>query len=216
MVSNELIGVFSILIGAIFIAIASIGILRLPDFYVRMSAITKAGTMGVGFIALGIAIHYGDLIISIKAFVIITFMLFTAPVAAHIIARAAYKHGIPFWGKNLVDELNELVVRRNELEKIVHSEPENIFARQQLIDCYTSLPPIQGGSFKKAVIIASEIKDIDAAEGHLAMGLIYMRDQDPDLAMEEYKMAVETSGGKEKYKAALDAFFREAEEMVGT
>ena len=47
---QELISTILISAGGLFIVIAAIGILKLPDFYIRMSAITKAGTMGVGLI----------------------------------------------------------------------------------------------------------------------------------------------------------------------
>lgn len=207
---QEIVSTIFIVAGAIFILIASIGILRLPDFYIRMSAITKAGTIGVGFIAIGIAIYFNNLDISTKAFVIITFMLLTAPVAAHIIARAAYKQGVPFWGHNLVDELDELVKKRDGLEEKVSKDANNIDARLQLIDCYLALPPIQGGSFKKAVLIASELKDIDMAEGHRALGMIYNLDEELKLAEDEYKSAVEVSGNNITYKYELGKFYFKA------
>ncbi len=207
---QEIFSTVFIVAGAIFIMIASLGILRLPDFYIRMSAITKAGTMGVGLIAIGIAIYFNNLNISTKAFVIITFMLLTAPVAAHIIARAAYKQGIPFWGQNLVDELDELVKKRDRLEEIILTDNSNIEIRLQLIDCYLALPPIQGGSFKKAVLIASELKDIDTAEGHRALGMIYTLDEEYKLAEDEYKLAVEVSGNQLKYKYELGRFYFKA------
>ena len=204
---QEIFSTVFIAAGAIFIMIASLGILRLPDFYIRMSAITKAGTMGVGLIAIGIAIYFNNLTISTKAFVIITFMLLTAPVAAHIIARAAYKQGIPFWGQNLIDELDEVVKKRNRLEQLLTIEHNNVEARLELIDCYIALPPIQGGSFKKAVLLASELKDIDMAEGHRALGMIYTLDKEYKLAEDEYKSAVEVSGKHLKYRYELGRFY---------
>jgi multicomponent Na+:H+ antiporter subunit G len=206
---QELTSTIFIVSGAIFIIIASLGILKLPDFYIRMSAITKAGTMGVGLIAIGITIYFNQLSISIKAFVIISFMMVTAPVAAHIIARAAYRQGIPFWGKNLIDELNEIVKKRDKLEELVSKEPNNISAKLELINCYTALPPVQGGSLKKAVLVADDLKEIDLSEGHRALGMIYARDLDYKLAEAEYVSAIEASGGQVKYKYELGVFYRE-------
>lgn len=204
---QEIVSTIFIIAGAIFIMIASLGILRLPDFYIRMSAITKAGTMGVGLIAVGIAVYFNNFDISTKAFVIISFMLLTAPVAAHIIARAAYKQGIPFWGQNLVDELDEIVKKRDSLEKLVQTQPGNVDARLDLISCYLTLPPIQGGSFKKAVLIASELKEINMAEGHKALGMIYTLDEEFNLAEDEYKSAVEVSGNQIDFRFELGRFY---------
>ena len=77
--------------------ISAIGIIRLPDFYIRMSAITKAGTLGIGFIATGIGIYFNDLGVVTKVIAIILFMMLSSPVAAHVISRAASMHHIPFW-----------------------------------------------------------------------------------------------------------------------
>jgi len=206
---QELVSTICIIIGTVFIIIASVGILKLPDFYIRMSAITKAGTVGVGFIALGIAIYFNDLSISIKSFVIISFMMVTAPVAAHIIARAAYRQGIPFWGKNLVDELNELEAKKDLLEEQVVSNPNSIETKTQLINCYITLPTVQGGSLKKAILIASDIKEIDAPQGHASLAMIYERDNDLLLAEEEYKQAVKASNGNSIYKYKLANFYTE-------
>ena len=206
---QELLSTIFIIIGTVFIIIASVGILKLPDFYIRMSAITKAGTVGVGFIALGIAIYFNDLSISIKSFVINSFMMVTAPVAAHIIARAAYRQGIPFWGKNLVDELNELEAKKDLLEEQVVSNPNSIETKTQLINCYITLPTVQGGSLKKAILIASDIKEIDALQGHAALAMIYERDNDFILAEEEYKQAVKASNDSSIYKYKLANFYGE-------
>ncbi|MDQ3535363.1 MAG: monovalent cation/H(+) antiporter subunit G [Bacteroidota bacterium] len=91
-------------IGVIFMIISAIGIIRLPDFYIRMSAITKAATLGVGFIATGIGIYFNELWIVTKVIAIIFFMILSSPVAAHVISRAASQHHIPFWK---ITNLNE-------------------------------------------------------------------------------------------------------------
>jgi multicomponent Na+:H+ antiporter subunit G len=208
---QDLLSTVFIVSGVIFMMVAALGILKLPDFYIRMSAITKAGTMGVGLIVAGIAIYFNELLIATKSFVIISFMMLTAPVAAHIIARAAYRHGIPFWGKNLVDELNEVIEKRDELELKVSLEPTNIEARNKLIDYHCIIPSAFGGSLRKAVLVASEIKDIDAAEGHRALGIVYARDKDYELAEQEFKQAVEVSGGQNRYMYSLGLFYQDIE-----
>lgn len=90
--------------GGAFVAIAGLGLLRLPDVLIRMHASTKAGTLGVGLIVIGVALHFGDLVVATKAALIILFLLLTAPVAAHLIGRAAYRSGTLLWSRTVIDE----------------------------------------------------------------------------------------------------------------
>lgn len=94
-----------IIIGSVMILISSIGLIRMPDLYLRMSATTKAATLGVGFILVGTAIHFWEVGIVSRLVIIIVFLLLTAPIAAHMIGRAAYIDGVPLWEKTSVDEL---------------------------------------------------------------------------------------------------------------
>lgn len=102
---KEIFSLIFIVLGTFFILVSSIGILRMPDLFMRMSATTKAATLGVGFVLLGTAIQYWDVGIFSRAIVIVLFLLLTAPVAAHMIGRAAYFDGVPLWDKTAVDEL---------------------------------------------------------------------------------------------------------------
>ena len=145
--------IFSILLiitGTILMVISAIGIIRLPDFYLRMSAITKAATLGLFLLLIGLAIYFNNLGLSIKSFVIITLVLLTNPVGAHAIARAAYKNGTKLWEGSLVDELKELTCRKNELEKLLEKSPEDRAILAELTELYKKLPEAQGGSLEKA------------------------------------------------------------------
>lgn len=93
------------IVGAIFVLVASLGLLRLPDLYARMSATTKAATLGVGFVLLAMALFFNELSIAARALAVIVFIGLTAPVAAHRIARAAYFNGCPLWEGTVIDEL---------------------------------------------------------------------------------------------------------------
>ncbi len=93
-----------ILLGGGFAAVAGLGLLRLPDVLIRMHASTKAGTLGVGLIVLGVSVHFASSLVLTKAVLIIAFLFLTAPVGAHLIARAAYRRGIHLWGKTLMDD----------------------------------------------------------------------------------------------------------------
>lgn len=91
--------------GCLFMVLAALGALRMPDLPMRMHATTKAGALGVGLIMLAVSLHYVQAAVTAKALSIILFILLTAPVAAHVIARAAYVAGIPLWHKIRFDEL---------------------------------------------------------------------------------------------------------------
>lgn len=76
-------------IGASFVLLAGIGALRFPDVYARMHAATKASTLGIALVGLGtaLAVDAG----SAKIFVAVAFIFLTAPAAAHLVGRAAYR-----------------------------------------------------------------------------------------------------------------------------
>ena len=83
----------------------AVGLLRLPDIYMRMHAITKAGTLGVGLVLLAVAVFFGELGVVTRSLAAIAFVLLTAPVSAHMIGRAAYLDKVRLWEGTLVDEL---------------------------------------------------------------------------------------------------------------
>lgn len=108
---KEVISCVFILLGVCFMLIASIGLLRFPDFYVRMSAITKGSTLGLGLILLGMAIYFNQPGVLLKVLAIIIFSYITAPVAAHVIGRTAVQNGIPFWRKTNLKEFEEYIAK---------------------------------------------------------------------------------------------------------
>ena len=96
---------FLMLAGAIFALTAAIGILRLPDLYTRMHAASKAGTVGAGLIFLAMGVHSGEIPTFIRALAGILFFMLTAPISAHLLARAAHQIGYPLYEKTVQDEL---------------------------------------------------------------------------------------------------------------
>lgn len=93
-----------VIVGAVFAALAGVGVVRMPDVYIRMHSATKAGTLGAGLILVASAVHFFDLGVSLRVLAAFSFMVLTAPVAAHMIGRAAYRSGVPLWEKSVVDE----------------------------------------------------------------------------------------------------------------
>jgi multicomponent Na+:H+ antiporter subunit G len=94
-----------LLAGAAFIFLAALGVARLPDLFTRMQAATKAGPVGVGCVLASVAVYFGEAGVATRVVLVIAFLLVTAPVAAHMIARSAYLVGVPLWGGTHHDEL---------------------------------------------------------------------------------------------------------------
>lgn len=104
--SEILVGSVAVLSGA-FVLLAAIGVLRMPDVLTRMQATSKAATSGAGLMLAAAAIHFGDVGITLRAIAVAGFVFVTAPVAAHMISRAAYFTGIRLTNLTVVDELVE-------------------------------------------------------------------------------------------------------------
>lgn len=102
--TNLLICVLST-IGALAILFASIGILRMPDFYLRLSVTVKAATLGVGLFLACAGIIFPDVSVTTKAIAIAFFLILTSPIAAHMISRTAYYKEVRIWKGTVTDEL---------------------------------------------------------------------------------------------------------------
>lgn len=103
-VQNYVVGVLLIL-GSLFALAAAIGVLRLPDVYSRMHAASKAGTVGSGLLLLALAVYAGELSVAGRAVAGILFFMLTAPIAAHLVAKAAHAAGCPQWEGTVRDEM---------------------------------------------------------------------------------------------------------------
>jgi multicomponent Na+:H+ antiporter subunit G len=90
--------------------------LRLPDTLTRMHAATKAGTLGAGLILIAEAVFYRNTGITLRVLAAIVFLLLTAPVAAHLIGRAAYHSGIKLSKQTWIDQLGDTLSDRQDKE----------------------------------------------------------------------------------------------------
>lgn len=104
---REIISSLFIIAGVFFMTISAIGLLRLPDFYIRNSASTKASTLGLGLILFGISIYFNELEIALEIIAILVFIFLISPLSAHMMARSAFKTNIPFWEKTNFDDLDK-------------------------------------------------------------------------------------------------------------
>ncbi|MBO0663537.1 monovalent cation/H(+) antiporter subunit G [Jiella sp. MQZ9-1] len=99
-----------ILAGSAFAAIAAFGILRLPDLYTRMHAASKAGSVGSGMALLALALVSDTGPEALRAIAAIAFFLLTAPLSAHLLAKAAYAVGYRMWPGSVLDEMPAVIV----------------------------------------------------------------------------------------------------------
>jgi multicomponent Na+:H+ antiporter subunit G len=93
--------------GAGLMLLSAIGTLRLPDVFARAHAATKSASLGLGCVLVGTALADPTLGNALKVLLAILFQFATAPVAAHVIGRAAYRGGVALWEGTLVDEFGE-------------------------------------------------------------------------------------------------------------
>ena len=98
-------------LGVAFIAVAAIGVARLPDVFQRMHAATKAGGIGVSLVLLGVLVA-GGVAGPITGVLTILFMLLTLSVASQLLARAAYMSGATVRGLAGTDPLAGVLDRR--------------------------------------------------------------------------------------------------------
>ncbi len=94
-----------LLAGALFAFVAALGILRFPDLYTRMHAASKAGTVGSGLLLLAAGVESGDVAVFVRALAGFVFFILTAPVAAHLLARAAHITGYRLVSLSVRDDL---------------------------------------------------------------------------------------------------------------
>ncbi len=107
----EIIMAVLILLGGFFCFVAGLGVLRLPDVLIRMHASTKAGTLGSGLVLSAVAVYFADTATITRAVATILFLLITAPVAAHMIGRAAFRNRVPLWKTTLEEGAEEKLNR---------------------------------------------------------------------------------------------------------
>lgn len=118
---TEIVSAIFLLIGGGFIFIAALGIVRFPDLFTRMHAGSKASTLGLGCILVGVAISFPSALVIAKCLMVLLFIFLTAPIAAHMIGRAAYLLKVPFWKGTVADDLQGCY---SEDRKTLRSAPD--------------------------------------------------------------------------------------------
>ena len=104
---KEMIGLVFISVGLAFDVFGCLGLVRLPDVYNRLQAATKCVTLGTCSILFGMFLIVGPTAAGMKGLLCMAFLILTAPVAAHAIARGAHRAGVKLWEGSVVDKYAE-------------------------------------------------------------------------------------------------------------
>jgi multicomponent Na+:H+ antiporter subunit G len=101
----EALAMIAVILGTALGVLSAVGILRMPDVYIRLQVASKASSMGIALLMLGVALYFNELSVVVRALLVVVFLFLTALVAAHVIGRAAYLTGTPLAPGTAPDEL---------------------------------------------------------------------------------------------------------------
>ena len=102
-VISDIIGNLLLIIGALFLFSAGLGVLRMPDTYNRIQTGTKATTLGTILVLIGLAFLHPAW--TFKLIILIFFVMLTNPVSSHALARAAHAIGTQETSRTVIDQL---------------------------------------------------------------------------------------------------------------
>lgn len=105
-----------LLLAALLVFLAAVGLLRLPDLPTRMHATTKSGVLAIILVMLAVALFFREFDVVARSLAVIAFIVITAPIAAHAIGRAGYLSGVKLWSETQRDDLADYFKKRRESE----------------------------------------------------------------------------------------------------
>lgn len=86
-----------VVVGAVVVLSGAVGLLRMPDFYTRIHAVSLTDTTGIGLILLGLLVRAPDWGVAVRLLLVLAFLVLTNPTATHALAQAARKDGVHVW-----------------------------------------------------------------------------------------------------------------------
>jgi multicomponent Na+:H+ antiporter subunit G len=102
---SDILAAAAVVVGTLLGLLSAVGIVRMPDVYVRLQVASKTSSLGIALLMLGVAAHFDEVAVTIRALLVVAFLFLTAPVAAHVIGRAAYIAGVPLAEGSEPDDL---------------------------------------------------------------------------------------------------------------
>lgn len=130
MMTDIIVGILAFL-GTLFVFLAAVGVVRMPDTYLRISVTTKAATLGIGLLLIAAAIHTYELSATAKILAIILFLLLTAPVSGHLIGRTSYFTGVKMWKNSVMDDLEGKYDKQHHILKSGLEKPKSVKHRRE-------------------------------------------------------------------------------------
>ncbi len=115
----QIIGAVIVVSGSLVLLIAAIGLLRMPDAYNRIQVGTKASTLGIALIMIGLALVIPSWVG--KFITILLFVMLTNPISSNVLMRASHKVGEPLSSITVIDKLKD----DEDLEKNSEKNSEN-------------------------------------------------------------------------------------------
>lgn len=100
----EIITSLLLVFGAGFMLISALGIVRLPDLYIRMHASTKASSLGIMLLLAALCIYFFTWVLLVKSIFIVVFIFATVPVASHLLAGTGHMLNVKKWKHTVTDE----------------------------------------------------------------------------------------------------------------
>lgn len=88
-----------LLVGAVFFLAGTVGMLRFPDVYTRLHALTKADNLGLGMLVTAFMLQADSVVVAIKLFIIWVFIMFSSSLSAILVANAAHRSRTRLWRK---------------------------------------------------------------------------------------------------------------------
>lgn len=109
--------------GVFLVGVAAVGLLRLPDAYARMNAVTKAASLGVVLVLAGALLVSPSWLALVKVLLAVALQLVTAPVGGFALGRASYDVGTPLAPATRFDELGDAIERAGGQRRLAAPSP---------------------------------------------------------------------------------------------
>ena len=141
----------SLLLGTAALIVGALGLVRLPNLFSRIHAVGMMDTAGVAFITLGMLIHEGFSLISVKLALVGVFLFFTSPIATHAVAQVAHRSGFspvtPVKEPRRAQKVAKKVVAKKSARKAAAKKA----AAKKAANKAASGAPVEKAATKKAV-----------------------------------------------------------------
>lgn len=82
-------GWFLIILGLVFTMIAGIGLMKMPQFFMKMQVVSKAATLGTVFCLIGLCLLFPSTTVAVKALLVVLFLVISTPTGTHAMAESA-------------------------------------------------------------------------------------------------------------------------------